>query len=89
VVEAAGVEGARIHAKIRASAQSPTGGPAGPRTSANNCGHRLYQALVQRSHEKLLIEMNKSGELGWELVFARRAVGESKASYELIYKRPK
>lgn len=35
-------------------------------------------------------EINKSGAVGWELVFARRAIGEGKqAGYELIYKRPR
>jgi hypothetical protein len=39
--------------------------------------------------EHLRDEINASGDVGWELVFARRAVGEGKASYEMIYKRPK
>ena len=34
--------------------------------------------------------MNKLGKQGWELVFARRASGETKSefSYEMIFKRP-
>jgi hypothetical protein len=38
-------------------------------------------------------EMNRIGNAGWELVFARRAIsGEgasSEASYEVIFKRPR
>ena len=43
--------------------------------------------------EKFIEEINRSGTLGWEVVFARRASsGEGdnmKMGYEVIYKRPK
>jgi hypothetical protein len=34
-------------------------------------------------------DMNKLGNEGWELVFARRASGGGEFSYEMIFKRPK
>lgn len=35
-------------------------------------------------------EVDHSGLLGWEMIFARRALGEGReAAYEVIYKRPK
>ena len=39
---------------------------------------------------QFLPTMERIGNSGWELVFARRAIGEGKESnYEMIFKRPK
>lgn len=34
-------------------------------------------------------QMEKIGEDGWELVFARRALSDGRGIYEMIFKRPK
>lgn len=52
--------------------------------------HGDFEYMIESPpDETLLKEINASGAVGWELVSARRAIGEGKASYEMIYKRPK
>lgn len=37
---------------------------------------------------RLEAELKKAGNAGWEIVFARRAVTDGEANYEMILKRP-
>ena len=46
--------------------------------------------VVAFDDEKLVDELNKIGAAGWDIVSARRAMGEGRtASYELIVRRAK
>lgn len=61
------------------------------RTFAPNRIAPTYEYRIDDIRDlKFQQEMDHHGEAGWELVFARRAVGEDKeAGYEVIFKRPK
>lgn len=51
---------------------------------------RWEYGVVAVSDYTFTDDMNKLGDQGWEVVSARRAVGEfSSAKYELILKRPR
>lgn len=46
--------------------------------------------VVAPDDEKLMDELATAGDLGWDIVTARRAVGEGKgAAYEMILRRPR
>jgi len=65
--------------------------------SLKTTGQQAKQAMGQKWEYKidsfydkdLKTEMNVQGEAGWELVFARRALNEDEAMYEMIFKRRK
>ncbi len=56
-----------------------------PRAAA----HRWEYRIDDLPDEVLQKQLDEHGDNGWELVFARRAVGDGTAAYEVIFKRPR